>query len=78
MIGYKIDWMIKHTLQTNSSATTRMILLAEDEPALHEAENAYLRQAGYIILETDSNAESLTLYEKHTIELAVLNINIRA
>ncbi len=53
-----------------------MILLAEDEPALREAETAYLEKAGFSVIGCDSGAEALLVFEKQRIELVVLDINL--
>lgn len=53
-----------------------MILLVEDEPMLREVEAAYLQQADYQVIEAVSGAEALAVFNSHTIELIVLDINL--
>ena len=53
-----------------------MILLAEDEPVLREAEAAYLRNAGFKVIEASSGKDAIEIFETQSIELIVLDINL--
>jgi DNA-binding response OmpR family regulator len=53
-----------------------MILLAEDEFAIREAEAAYLRHAGYNVAEVNDGNEALAMFESQVVELVVLDINL--
>lgn len=43
---------------------------------LREAEAAYLRQAGYEVIEAVSGTEALAMFDVHVVELIVLDINL--
>lgn len=52
------------------------ILIVEDEATIREVEAAYLKQAGYSILEAENGANALAMFELHHVDLVVLDINL--
>lgn len=52
------------------------ILLIEDEPALREVEGAYLRRAGYAVVEAADGQAALEEFARAAPELVVLDLNL--
>ena len=54
------------------------ILLLEDDPDLHESVASALAEAGYGVLAARSLAEAESLVRQHSVELALLDVNVPA
>jgi len=52
------------------------ILVVEDENSIREIETAYLKRAGFNVIEAETGTKALSLFERTNIELVVLDINI--
>lgn len=52
------------------------ILVVEDEAAIREFEVTYLRDAGYKIIEATDGQTAIELFEEHTPDLAIIDINL--
>lgn len=53
---------------------TRKILVVEDENRIREAITAYLRNAGYTILEADNGKQAIEVFEDNEIDLVILDV----
>jgi DNA-binding response OmpR family regulator len=52
------------------------ILIVEDEETIREVEVAYLKQAGYLILEAEDGEKALEIVQDKQIDLVVLDVNL--
>jgi DNA-binding response OmpR family regulator len=52
------------------------ILLLEDEKTIREGESAYLRAAGYEVIEAAAGDEALRLFGQYEIALCLLDLNV--
>lgn len=52
------------------------ILVVEDEKSIREVETAYLKNAGYEVIDAEDGEEALELLETEKIDLVVLDINL--
>lgn len=55
---------------------TMRILLIEDEPAIREAEAAYIRHAGHEPVEAGDGQTAMDLFDVGSFDLAIIDINI--
>lgn len=53
---------------------TRKILVVEDENRIREAITAYLRNAGYTVLEADNGKQAIEVFEDNEIDLVILDV----
>lgn len=53
---------------------TRNILVVEDEKRIREAIAAYLKNAGYIVLEAGNGKEAIDIFEDNEIDLVILDV----
>jgi DNA-binding response OmpR family regulator len=52
------------------------ILIVEDEETIREVEAAYLKQAGYLILEAEDGEKALEIVQDKQVDLVVLDVNL--
>jgi two-component system response regulator BaeR len=52
------------------------ILIVEDETTIREVEAAYLKAAGFDIVQAENGRDALDLFNKHKFDLVLLDINI--
>ncbi|MDQ6985983.1 MAG: response regulator transcription factor [Candidatus Dojkabacteria bacterium] len=52
------------------------ILVVEDESTIREVEKAYLKRAGYIVVEAADGEEAISLFKKDKFDLIVLDLNL--
>jgi len=52
------------------------VLIAEDEAPIREVESAYLRQAGYEVIEAATGPKALEQFERTKFDLVLLDLNL--
>lgn len=52
----------------------RTVLIVEDEPKILEFTESYVRNAGFRVLTARTGTEALTIYEKETVDLVLLDL----
>jgi DNA-binding response OmpR family regulator len=58
------------------TAATRTVLIVEDEPALADVLEQYLRDDGFAVVKADDGPGAVQLFEKHHPDLVLLDINL--
>lgn len=53
---------------------TRKILVVEDENRIREAITAYLKNAGYTVLEAQNGKEAIEIFEDNEVDLVILDV----
>lgn len=66
----------RHKLNTSYNGFMQRILLVEDEAAIREAEAAYLRSAGYQVLEVADGAAALQAFDRVAPHAVVLDLSL--
>lgn len=61
---------------TEHARPGRVVLLAEDEPALRRAAREVLAAAGYLVLEATNGAEAIDLFQRHAAEIALVMLDL--
>lgn len=58
------------------TAATRTVLIVEDEPALADVLEQYLRDDGFAVVKAGDGPAAVQLFEKHHPDLVLLDINL--
>lgn len=52
------------------------ILIVEDEESIREIEKAYLKRAGYTVLEAEDGEKALSIFKQEKVDLVILDLNL--
>jgi DNA-binding response OmpR family regulator len=61
---------------TVTTITTRTVLLVDDEPALIDVLEQYLRDDGFAVLRAGDGPSAVALFKKHLPDLVLLDLNL--
>ena len=60
----------------STTTTTRTVLLVDDEPALIDVLEQYLRDDGFAVLRAGDGPTAVELFKKHAPDLVLLDLNL--
>ncbi|MEA2719865.1 MAG: two-component system, OmpR family, alkaline phosphatase synthesis response regulator PhoP, partial [Candidatus Eremiobacteraeota bacterium] len=63
-------------MTTTTTPTGRTVLLVDDEPALIDVLEQYLRDDGFAVLRAGDGPSAVLLYKKHLPDLVLLDLNL--
>ncbi|HEY6236850.1 MAG TPA: response regulator transcription factor, partial [Candidatus Elarobacter sp.] len=61
---------------STTTTTTRTVLLVDDEPALIDVLEQYLRDDGFAVLRAGDGPTAVELFKKHAPDLVLLDLNL--